>query len=124
MFNIASYVPPGPIAAQYIRDDDATVCAIMGPVGSGKTHATIFKALRFTAMMPPCRDGVIRAKGAVVRDSYRTLYATTLASWFHWFPKDFPGSKFTGGDDRPATHEIEFTTQRGRRIHLIVEFRR
>jgi len=95
----------------------------MGPVGSGKTHATIFKLLRFTALMPPCKDGVIRAKGAVVRDSYRTLYATTLASWFQWFPKDFPGSRFTGGDDRPATHEIAFTTLRGRRIELTVEFK-
>jgi hypothetical protein len=123
VFNIASYTPPGRVAAAYIRDDEATVAAIMGPVGSGKTHATIFKALRFTAMMPMCRDGVIRAKGAVVRDSYRTLYATTLASWFQWFPKDFPGSRFTGGDDRPATHEIAFTTLRGRRIELTVEFK-
>lgn len=123
MFNIASYTPPGPVAAAYIRDDTASVAAIMGPVGSGKTHATIFKALRFTALMPPCKDGVIRAKGAVVRDSYRTLYATTLASWFQWFPKDFPGARFTGGDDRPATHEIAFTTLKGRRIELTVEFK-
>jgi hypothetical protein len=122
-FNIASYTPPGPVAAAYIRDDTATVAALMGPVGSGKTHATIFKALRFTAMMPVCRDGVIRAKGAVVRDSYRTLYATTLASWFMWFPKDYPGSRFIGGDDRPATHELAFSTMRGRRIELTVEFK-
>jgi hypothetical protein len=123
VFNISSYTPPGPVAAAFIRDDAATVAALMGPVGSGKTHATIFKALRFTAMMPACRDGVIRAKGAVVRDSYRTLYATTLASWFMWFPKDYPGSRFTGGDDRPATHELTFTTERGRKIELIVEFK-
>lgn len=120
-FSISNYTPPGPIAAAFIRSDKA-IPFIMGPVGSGKTMATIFKALRYTALMPPCRDGVIRAKGAVVRADYRTLYKTTLSSWHRWFPKDYPGSKYIGGQDRPATHEVSFITPRGRRIHLIVEF--
>jgi hypothetical protein len=120
-FSISNYTPPGPIAAAFIRSEKAAPF-IMGPVGSGKTMATIFKALRYTALMPPCKDGVIRAKGAVVRADYRTLYKTTLSSWHRWFPKDYPGSHYTGGADRPATHEVKFLTPRGKKIHMIVEF--
>lgn len=121
MFSIDKYTPPGSVAAAFIRSR-IYVPFLMGPVGSGKTNATIFRKLRYTAMMPPCRDGIIRAKGTVVRTDYRTLYKTTLASWHRWFPKDFPHGKFTGGADRPATHELRFATPRGRRIELTVEF--
>jgi len=120
-FSIADYTPPGPVAQAFIHSRKVAPF-IMGPVGSGKTIATIFKCLRYTALMPPCRDGIIRAKGAVVRSDYRTLYKTTLSSWHSWFPKDYPGSKYTGGADRPATHEIAFITPRGRKIQLTVEF--
>lgn len=122
-FDIASYTPPGPVAQAYIRSEKK-VPFIMGPVGSGKTMATIFKALRYTARMPPCEDGVIRAKGAVVRTDYRRLYKTTLSSWHRWFPRDFgaPECKFIGGADRPATHFLKFISPRGKRIELTVEF--
>ncbi|MGJ0393026.1 MAG: hypothetical protein ACR650_09750 [Methylocystis sp.] len=120
-FDIGNYKPPGPVAAAFIASNKAAPF-LMGPEGGGKTTATIFKCLLYTASMPPCKDGVIRAKGAVVRADYRTLYKTTLSSWHKWFPRDFPGSKFIGGADRPATHEIFFVTPRGRKIHLTVEF--
>lgn len=120
-FSISNYKPPGPVAAAYIRSD-LEAPFIMGPAGGGKTMATIFKALRYTALMPSCVDGVTRAKGLVVRTDYRTLYRTTLSSWFRWFPKDFPNSTYTGGADRPATHLLRFATPRGRKIELTVEF--
>lgn len=120
-FSISNYTPPGPVAAAFIRSD-IEVPFIMGPAGGGKTMATIFKALRYTAMMPPCKDGIIRAKGVVIRTDYRTLYRTTLSSWFRWFPKTYPKSEFTGGADRPATHKLVFRTPRGRGIELTVEF--
>jgi hypothetical protein len=122
LFNIGNYVPPGPVANAYIHDRAHPACLIMGPVGSGKTNASFFKALRYAASLPPMRDGVIRAKGAVVRTDYRTLYKTTLASWFSWFPKDFHGSHFEGGADRPAVHQLRFLTPRGRKIELKMEF--
>lgn len=121
LFSPSHYVPPGPVAQRFIESDKPAPF-IMGPVGSGKTMATIFKALRYTASLPPCRDGVIRAKGAVVRADYRALYKTTLSSWHRWFPKDYPKSKYVGGADRPATHEVFFVTPRGKNIHMIVEF--
>ncbi len=120
-FDIANYKPPGPVAAEFIMGTE-WVPFIMGPVGSGKTNAAFFKLLRHLARMPPCKDGVKRAKYAVVRTDYRTLYKTTLSTWFRWFPRDFAGSNFQGGADRPATHDIEFTTVRGVRCQLRVEF--
>lgn len=120
-FSIANYRPPGPVAEAFIRAPER-VPFIMGPVGSGKTTAALFRCLRYAASLPRCKDGVTRAKIAVVRADYRTLYKTTLPSWFSWFPQDFPGSKFIGGADRPATHELAFQTPRGKKIELIMEF--
>lgn len=120
-FNFSHYKPPGPVARAFIMSTKVAPF-IMGPVGSGKTTAALFKCLRYSAMMPVCRDGVIRAKGAIVRADYRTLYKTTIPSWHSWFPPDFPGSSWTGGADRPAVHDLSFHTPRGKKIHLIVEF--
>jgi hypothetical protein len=121
-FSIANYRPPGPVAEAFIRAPER-VPFIMGPVGSGKTTAALFRCLRYSASIPRCKDGVIRAKGAIVRSDYRTLYGTTLPSWHSWFPPTYPGSKFIGGADRPATHEIAFTTPRGQRMEIIIEFK-
>lgn len=120
-FSISNYVPPGPVARSFIVGSQL-VRFLMGPVGGGKTTSALFACLAYTARMPPCTDGVIRAKGVIVRTDYRTLYKTTLPSWFQWFPRDFPGGKFTGGADRPATHELNFSTGKGRKIELTVEF--
>jgi hypothetical protein len=124
VFSISSYKPPGPVAAAFINDKAHDACFIMGPVGSGKTNALIFKLLRTVAtLVPPLKSGVIQAKAALVRADYRTLYATTLPTWWGWFPRDFPGSEWVGGADRPATHAVNFVTPRGRRIQLFMEFK-
>lgn len=120
-FSISNYKPPGPVARAFIQSRDL-VPFLMGPYGSGKTTAGLFSDLRYSALMPPCKDGVVRAKGMIVRSDYRTLYKTTIPSWHLWFPPDFPGSDFTGGADRPATHKVAFVTARGVKVELIVEF--
>ncbi len=120
-FSISNYKPPGPVGRAFIQSRDL-VPFLMGPYGSGKTTAALFSDLRYSALMPPCKDGVIRAKGMIVRSDYRTLYKTTIPSWHLWFPPDFPGSEFTGGADRPATHKVSFVTPRGLKLELIVEF--
>lgn len=120
--NLLDYMPPGAVGDAYIRSA-GPIDLIMGPAGSGKTTASIFKCIYFTtAFMPVCRDGVVRAKGTVIRDSYRTLYKTTLPSWFGFFPKNFPKSEFEGGQDRPARHLVRFRTTRGRLVDLQMEF--
>lgn len=114
--------PPGPVSRAFALDFASLVKAIMGPVGGGKTTTCIFAGQAFSASMPTCLDGVVRSKGVVVRDSFRTLEKTTLASWFQWFPKDHPSWDFTGGNDRPAVHTLRFHLSGGRRLESITEF--
>lgn len=81
---------------------------LMGPEGSGKTTTAIATAPFQSMRLPVCADGVIRAKGVVTRDNYRSLQRTTLPSWFNQFPKDLPGAKFEGGQDRPSRYSLRF----------------
>lgn len=123
-FSLATYQPPGPIAAAYIRSR-GPIDAITGPGGSGKTVASIWKAIRFAIEATPvCVDGRIRVRGACVRDNLRSLYRTTLQSWFDFFPiAKYP--EFFGGQDRPAKHLLKLMTVRdGRevRVDLQMEF--
>lgn len=120
-FSLATYEPPGPVGAAYIRSA-GPIDGIMGPGGSGKTVASIYKAVRFcTNLMPVCTDGVIRAKVTVVRDNYRSLYRTTLQSWFDCFPTTlFPD--FSGGQDRPGCHRLKLATVRdGREVPVDIQ---
>lgn len=115
------WVSPGPVASAYLTST-APVDFIMGPAGAGKTWTSCVKCAVNTLRLPPMRDGVIRALGVVVRDNYRTLYRTTLESWFKIFPRDFPGAVFQGGQDRPAKHIITFRTPRGQMVEMTVDF--
>jgi len=110
-FSLTRYSPPGPVGAAYI-ESMGPIDLIMGPGGSGKTVASAVKPVRFAGMhMPVCTDGVIRVKATVVRDNYRSLYRSTLQTWFDWFPVSlYPD--FSGGQDRPGCHKIEFDTVR------------
>ena len=121
--SLTAFLPPGPVAAAWINDLTTPFPLIMGPFESGKTTSAIFKGPYWsTRVMPPCSDGVIRVKGTVIRDQFRPLYRTTLPSWFKWFPKDYPGSKFTGGDDRPANHKIRYQLPGGVILDMDVDF--
>jgi hypothetical protein len=125
LYNLKSFTPPGPVCASYIRSQGPIDC-ITGPAGSGKTVGSIFKVIRLTiALMPVCSDGVVRVRGAVLRDNYRALYRTTLRSWFNWFPPDWGGAVFTGGQDRPAQHIMKLSTVRNGKevpVELTVDF--
>lgn len=123
-FSLASYEPAGPVCAAYIRSQ-GPIDGITGPGGSGKTVGSIVKAIRFSvATMPVCLDGRIRVRGACVRDNLRSLYRTTLQSWFNFFPlSKYPD--FFGGQDRPAKHILKLATIRDGveiPVDLTVEF--
>lgn len=119
-YSLLRFVPPGPVARAWIADG-SRISFIMGPIGSGKTTSAIFKRFQHAHAMPRCNDGVIRSKAVVVRDSFRTLEKTTLASWRQWFPEDFPGSDWKGGNDRPAVHTLKLATKRGP-LEVVTEF--
>ncbi|SFT67067.1 hypothetical protein SAMN05444141_102665 [Pseudovibrio denitrificans] len=114
-FDPYRYVPPGPVARNFIRNSILTK-AIMGPVGGGKTVACAMARVVAATLMPPCKDGVIRDKWVVVRTSFRDAEKTVLASWQQWFPKDYPGSSWTGGNDRPVTHILKWRLPDGTRV--------
>lgn len=112
VWSLTRFEPPGPVCASYIRSV-GPIDAITGPSGSGKTVGTVFKLVRFAvASMPVTKSGVVKVRITVLRDNYRALYRTTLRSWFQWFPPDYPGSQFFGGQDRPALHRLRLSTVR------------
>lgn len=90
----------------------------MGPWGSGKTVATVFKIARHAAKdFPICKDGVVHVRAAGIRDTYRELAKTALSSWHEWFPKRGPFTAperdaYAGGQDRPVKHVLEWDTMR------------
>ena len=122
MFKIFDFESPGPVASAWIEDDTTEMPLIMGPAGSGKTTGAVFKGVRFiTRNMPVCDDGIIRGRMTVIRDNYRRLYDTAIRSWHQFFPHDFPNSSWSGGQDRPAHHILDFRSRRGP-VHLEVDF--
>src|SRR5437868_6200497 len=116
--NPLMFEAPGPVGESYMFGLEP-IDFIMGPVGSAKTTCSIFRIPIFSLRMPICSDGVIRARGAVIHENFRTLYRTTLDSIFQFFPKDFPGATFEGGQDRPFKFTLRFMTPKGKRLQII-----
>lgn len=93
------YHPPGPVARGFLRCD-AFIAAIMGPIGSGKSTAAVMKLLRNAQKQTPSRDGVVRRRSAVIRNTYPELKTTTIKTWHQWVPADRGWWNDTG----PPTH--------------------
>jgi len=115
---------PGPVAFAFAQSD-SPIRIIMGPFGSGKTSAAINEHLTRAIRMPLSKETDEGGrhyriyKGAVFRSSYRDLYKTSIPSWWEWFP---PGwGKWSGGQDRPAQHIVEFEDDYGP-IRMIMDF--
>lgn len=126
-FDPFSYVPPGPVARAFILDLAHATTAIMGPVGSGKTTACAYKRIYAATLAPIAwhpEDGkpTRMCRWIVLRDSFRSAEKTVLESWKQWFPKGYPGSSWTGGNDRPVTHILRFMGADGVRIEAVTEF--
>lgn len=109
---------PGPISAAFVASDVA-IRGIMGPYGSAKTTTSYFDTIVKAMRQPRCIDGVRRHRVLTVRDTYRNLYKTAVASWLQWFPKEF--GKWDGSGERPAKHVITFEDAYGP-IEIIADF--
>ncbi len=79
-----------PTCARF-HESDAFVRALIGPLGSGKSVACVMELMRLAAEQEPGPDGVVRARGCVVRNTYRELKDTTLNTWNDWVPAERVG---------------------------------
>ena len=114
---ILALSPAGPVADAFTKSQ-AFISAIMGPVGSAKTTHCIQKCLWAALWQNPGPDGVRRAKVAVIRDTYPNLIATTLASWWRWFPKEL--GRWSG--EPPFMHTISLGLHRAGDVQLTMIF--
>lgn len=107
------FEPVGPVSEAYVvgRED---ICAIMGPIGSGKTTASVKKIALEAARVRPYPDGVRRYTVGVWREKYNQLWQATIPSWWKVFPKDMPGSTWTGASPRAAEHIVRWEDKWGR----------
>jgi hypothetical protein len=112
--------PPGPVGEAYMYGR-GEIDFIMGPVGSAKTTSSIFRILATAMRCPVCKDGVIRARGAVLHVNGRALARTFLASLFRYLPRDLPAFKFEGGQDRPFTYTMRFQTPKGKKLQIVLD---
>jgi len=83
---------------------DAPVRGLMGPIGSGKSTACAMEVLRRWGQQPPGRDGTRRTRQAIVRNTYRELETTTIATWHQWVPESV--GRWVWGP--PPTHVISY----------------
>ena len=76
-----------PKLAEFLQST-APVTVIQGPVGSGKSKISNLKAWVVAGGQKPDRGGVRRTRGAVIRNTYPELIATTMRTWKDTFPED------------------------------------
>lgn len=102
-----------------------------GPIGSGKTTERLMKAIKLaTRQAPSPRRRARNSKGelvpvrftklCVVRDTYRQLWRSTLASWWKRVPKAV--GEWSGAENAPAAHRISFELEAGTLNSSIVDF--
>ena len=97
------YYPPGPIAAAFI-DDESFVCGIKGPVGSGKSVASVIKLLKLAGKQNRSpRDGKRHSRFAIIRNTYPELKTTTIKTFHAWVPPEMGKWR----DEGPPTQFIQ-----------------
>ena len=98
---IVNYYPSGPVGLEFLSDE-SFICAIRGPVGSGKSVACCAKIGRNAGQQPIAADGYRHSRYAIIRNTMPELKSTTMATWHQWFPKDLGHWVGQG----PPTHTI------------------
>lgn len=78
------YNAPGPVADQYLQDR-SFVSLIAGPVGSGKTVASLMKGMSISMTQAPY-NRVRYSRGMILRNTYPELRSTVIKSFQEWFP--------------------------------------
>lgn len=104
-----------PVAYQFLRDKSFVSFAV-GPVGSGKSFASLLKPVIIGAAQEAGKDGKRRTRGAVVRNTNPELRSTTMETYGLVYPEGACGRiVYTA----PPTHHIEPV---GSDMHVEVNF--
>lgn len=85
--------------------DPSLVRVVRGPVGSGKSTACCWEMWRRAAEQKPSPNGKRLSAWVVVRNTFRELKDTTVATWLDWFTESKVG-KFNYAD---LEHRIEYS---------------
>lgn len=96
----------------------AFVQAIMGPLGSGKTNAAVFKLLKLLCAQSADVNGVRRSRWIVTRNTYPDLTDTTIRDWREIVTDDC--GRFLYG--HPPEHQLKFRLDDGTRVDSEVLF--
>ena len=84
------YSPPGSIVPFFTADKFSDF--IVGPVGSGKTTASIMKLSYEAKRVARCKDGIRRSRVAVIRNTRQMLWDTTIPDFLKWYPDGLAGT--------------------------------
>jgi hypothetical protein len=117
--NDVGWAAPGPVAQAFFEDITTSMPVLMGPVAGGKTVTGLQKGLVTGYQWPqtPGRPGLREAKFGVIRRLWKDLEATTMKSWFNWFPRSM-GTWL--GD--PPTHTLLLPHPDGSQLELTTQF--
>lgn len=99
---MTEYYPPGPVAADYLAST-AFVCGIRGPVGSGKSVASVMKLVKIAKKQPRSPvDNRRHSRFAIIRNTYPELKTTTIKTFHSWIPPEIGRWR----DEGPPTQHI------------------
>jgi hypothetical protein len=96
--------------------DRAFFTGILGPVGSGKSHACCTKMMAIACQQEPDKDGWRRTRWASIRNTYGELRQTTIKTWLELFPEAHCGPMQWS---QPIIHHIKVPPSRGPKGELI-----
>lgn len=110
------YAPPGEVCGEYL-EDRSPVSLIEGPVGSGKTVATLMKGFMVSVQQKAFR-GVRYSRGMLLRNTYPELKSTVIKSFQDWFPESIAPIRW----DAPITASLKFPLADGTRLECEIYF--
>ena len=85
-----TYNPPKSLEA--FLQCEAFVALQSGPVGSGKSSASMVKIGYHASRMRKQKDGMRRSRAVVVRNTTEMLRDATIPTFMTWFPDGIAGS--------------------------------
>jgi len=83
------YEPP--LSAVPFFTSDSFISLILGPVGSGKTTASLMKVAYEAKRVAKCHDGVRRSRAVIIRNTAGMLKDSTWPDWLKLFPEGLAG---------------------------------